>query len=75
MEEVRIRDEFIKLGQLLKLAGMVESGVEAKYVIQDGQVKVNGQTEVQRGKKIIPGDVVEYSGSSVKVVNGQENLR
>ena len=72
MEEVRIRDEFIKLGQVLKLAGMVESGVEAKNVIQDGRVKVNGQTEIQRGKKIIPGDVIEYAGSSVKVVKYSE---
>ena len=55
MDTVYIRDEFIKLGQVLKLAGLVESGVDAKFVIQDGQVKVNGQTEVQRGKKIVPG--------------------
>ena len=52
MEEVRIQDDYIKLGQALKLAGLVESGVEAKYVIQDGQVKVNGQVETQRGKKM-----------------------
>ena len=69
MEEIKLRDEFIKLGQLLKLAGLVGSGVDAKYVIQDGQVKVNGQVEVQRGKKIVSGDVVEYAGASVKVVN------
>jgi len=69
MKEIKIRDEFIKLGQLLKLAGLVGSGVDAKYVIQDGQVKVNGQVEVQRGKKIVSGDVVEYAGASVKVVN------
>lgn len=69
METVRIRDEFIKLGQLLKLASMVGSGVDAKFVIQDGLVKVNGQVETQRGKKIVPGDVVEYQGKSVKVTN------
>lgn len=67
METVYIKDEFIKLGQVLKLAGLVESGVDAKFVIQDGHVKVNGQTEVQRGKKIVPGDVIEYDGASVKV--------
>ena len=50
MEEIRIRDEFIKLGQALKLAGLVDSGVDAKYVIQEGYVKVNGETETQRGK-------------------------
>lgn len=49
--EVKIRDEFIKLGQILKLAGVVEDGVEAKYVITDGLVKVNGETELRRGKK------------------------
>ena len=67
METIKIRDEFIKLGQLLKLAGLVESGVDAKFVIQDGLVKVNGQVETQRGKKIVAGDVVEYDGNSVKV--------
>ena len=53
MIEIQIResDEFIKLGQALKKAGLVESGVDAKFVIQDGLVKVNGETEYQRGKK------------------------
>lgn len=53
MIEIQIRetDEFIKLGQALKKAGLVESGVDAKFVIQDGLVKVNGETELQRGKK------------------------
>ena len=67
METIKIKDEFIKLGQLLKLAGLVESGVDAKFVIQDGLVKVNGQVETQRGKKIVAGDVVEFEGNSVKV--------
>lgn len=71
MDTVYIKDEFIKLGQVLKLAGLVESGVDAKFVIQDGQVKVNGQTEVQRGKKIVPGDVIEFDGASVKVESRQ----
>lgn len=69
METIKIRDEFIKLGQLLKLAGLVESGVDAKFVIQDGLVKVNGQVETQRGKKIVAGDIVEFDGSSVKISN------
>lgn len=51
MEEIVLRDEFIKLGQAIKAAGLVESGVEAKIVIQDGEVKVNGVVETQRGKK------------------------
>ena len=52
METIKLRDEFIKLGQALKAAGFVESGVDAKYAVQDGLVKVNGQTETQRGKKL-----------------------
>lgn len=68
MEEIRIRDEFIKLGQALKLAGLAESGLEAKLVIQDGQVKVNGETEYQRGKKLHPGDIFSYDGQDIKVV-------
>lgn len=67
METVKIRDEFIKLGQALKLAGLVESGVDAKFVVQDGLVKVNGQIETQRGKKLVAGDVVEYNGDSFKI--------
>ena len=58
MQEIKLRDEFIKLGQALKAAGLVGSGVDAKLVIQDGLVKVNGETEVQRGKKLYDGDVV-----------------
>ena len=70
MESIQIRDEFIKLGQALKLAGLVESGVETKIVITSGEVKVNGQVEIQRGKKIVDGDIVEYNGSRFKV-NGK----
>jgi ribosome-associated protein len=58
METIKLRDEFIKLGQALKAAGFVESGVDAKYAVQDGLVKVNGQTETQRGKKLHAGDVM-----------------
>lgn len=64
MEEVMIRDEFIKLGQALKLAGLVESGVDAKMVIQDGLVKVNGQVETQRGKKLVNNDEVSFDGNT-----------
>ena len=67
MEVVKIKDEFIKLGQVLKLAGLVESGVDAKYVIQDGLVKVNGEIDTRRGRKIVAGDIVEYQGNEVKV--------
>lgn len=70
MEEVSLREgeEFIKLGQLLKKANMMSSGVDAKMVILDGLVTVNGEVENRRGKKIYPGDVVTYQGESVKVV-------
>ena len=67
MQNVKIRDEFIKLGQLLKLAGLVESGVDAKIVIHDGLVKVNGETDTRRGRKIVPGDIVEYQGKKIQV--------
>ena len=66
--EIRIRDEFIKLGQALKAAGLVGSGVDAKLVIQDGLVKVNGETEVQRGKKLYDGDVVTFEGETIHIV-------
>lgn len=69
METIKIKDEHIKLGQLLKLAGLVDSGVDAKLEIQEGFVKVNGETEMQRGKKIYPGDIVEFDGQQVKVEN------
>ena len=64
MEEVIIRDEFIKLGQALKLSGLVESGVDAKMVIQDGLVRVNGQVETQRGKKLVNKDEVSFDGNT-----------
>ena len=69
MEEISLRegDEFIKLGQLLKKANMMSSGVDAKMVILDGLVSVNGE-ELRRGKKLYPGDVVTFEGESVKVV-------
>ena len=67
METIRIKDDFIKFGQALKLAGLVDSGVDAKFVIQDGLVKVNGKVEVQRGKKLVQGDVVSYDGKEFKV--------
>ena len=67
MEIIKLRDEFIKLGQALMAAGLVESGVDAKLVILDGQVKVNGAVELQRGKKLHAGDVVEYDGETIRI--------
>ncbi len=69
MENIQIRDEFIKLGQLLKLTNLVESGAMAKEVIEEGLVKYNGEVETRRGKKIYPGDIVEFNGESVTVSN------
>ena len=71
MEIYRIKDEFIKLGQALKAAGMVDSGVDAKYAVLDGLVKVNGVTETQRGKKLVAGDIVEYDGRTLKIESGE----
>lgn len=65
--EIFIRDEFIKLGQAIKLAGLVENGAEAKEVIQAGAVKVNGETDLRRGRKLVAGDVIEYHGKQVTV--------
>ena len=62
-----IHTEFIKLDQLLKWANLVESGAMAKMVILNGDVKVNGEIETRRGKKIYPGDVVEFNGEKIVV--------
>ena len=69
MEIIRIRDDYIKLGQVLKLAGLVDSGVDAKMEIQEGFVKVNGEVELQRGRKIHVGDIIEFDGKMIKVEN------
>lgn len=67
MEIIRLREEFIKLGQALKAANLVSSGVEAKDVILEGMVKVNGETEYQRGKKLREGDIVSFNGEEIKI--------
>lgn len=65
---IRETDEFIKLGQALKKAGLVETGVDAKFFIQVGQVTLNGQTELRRGKKLYNGDVVCFNGETIQIV-------
>ncbi len=65
--ELKLKDEHIKLGQALKAAGLVDSGLDAKIVIQDGMVKVNGETETRRGKKLYDGDVVEFEGNVIRI--------
>lgn len=67
METIYLRDEFIKLGQALKAAGFVESGVEAKEVIQDGLVLVNGETDTRRGRKLYEGDVVSFENQTIEI--------
>ena len=65
--EIKLKDEFIKLGQALKAAGLVESGVEAKEVIQEGLVMVNGEVDTRRGRKLYAGDQVVFDGEEIKI--------
>lgn len=67
MKEYKIRDEFIKLGQAMKAAGLVEMGSDAKELIQSGEVKVNGEVELRRGRKLVPGDEIEFDSYAVKI--------
>ena len=67
MEIIKLRDEYIKLGQTLKAANLVEDGVEAKLVIQDGLVKVNNEVDIRRGRKLYDGDVVSFDGQELRI--------
>ena len=66
---IKLRDDYIKLGQALKAAGLVENGVDAKYASQDGLVLVNGNIELQRGKKLYSGDIVSFEGETIMTSN------
>lgn len=68
MEVIKLRDEYIKLGQALKAAGFVENGVDAKFEINDGNVLVNGEVDTRRGRKLVDGDIVSYNGNTIKIV-------
>ena len=68
MEVIKLREDFIKLGQALKAAGFVESGVEAKDVIQSGLVLVNGEIDTRRGRKLYAGDVVVFDREEIKIL-------
>lgn len=68
LQEIKLKDEYIKLGQALKAANLVESGVMAKMVIKDGLVKVNSRVETQRGKKLVDGDVVSFDGETIIII-------
>ena len=67
METFVLKEESIRLGQALKATGIANSGVEAKFLIQDGLVKVDGQTELRRGRKLYDGSVIEYGGRQIKM--------
>lgn len=67
MEIIHLREDFIKLGQALKAAGMVSSGIDAKMVIQEGLVQVNGEVDLRRGRKLYEGDVVTFEGEQVRI--------
>lgn len=73
-DPVHIRDESIRLGQLLKLAGLVEDGVMAREVIAAGQVSVDGEPETRRGAQIRAGSVVELAGQQIEVVTGEAEI-
>lgn len=66
-DDVTIRDESIRLGQFMKLADLVELGSDAKELIAGGQVRVNGEPETRRGRRLRAGDVVEFDGRSARV--------
>ncbi|MCR5824529.1 MAG: RNA-binding S4 domain-containing protein [Lachnospiraceae bacterium] len=68
MEKLVLREEYIKLGQAIKAVGFVSTGVEAKIVIQNGEVLLNGNVETQRGKKLYGGDIVSYKGQELEIV-------
>jgi len=71
--KIEIKDDFIKLGQAMKLAGLVDEGVEAKYVIQNGEVSVNGDTETRRGRKLVPGDRFCWKDNEVEIMGSSNN--
>ncbi|MBO5093003.1 MAG: RNA-binding S4 domain-containing protein [Lachnospiraceae bacterium] len=73
METIKLKDEFIKLGQALKAVGFCESGVEAKFAVLDGVVTVNGETETRRGRKLYDGDVIEYEGKQVRIEGAKDD--
>lgn len=73
MEKFILRDseEYIKLGQVLKAAGLAESGADAKQAVQDGEVMVNGEIDTRRGRKLYDGDIVKYNGKTIRISRGK----
>jgi len=72
LQEVYIKTEFIKLGQALKLSGLVGSGTDAKFLISDGLISVDGETETRRGRKLFGGEVVTFEDNSFKIVKSEK---
>jgi len=68
MRQIKLREDYIKLGQALKATGLAATGVEAKNVILEGKVKVNGEVVYQRGKKLYDGDIVEYNSEQIQIM-------
>ena len=68
MKEISIRDDFIKLGQAMKLSGLSQSGSEAKEEITGGNVLVNGEKEERRGRKLYKGDIISFKGEEIKII-------
>lgn len=68
MKEVKVETDIIKLDAFLKWAGIVSTGSEAKFHIQNGEVKLNGETETRRGKKLVKGDIIEFCGEKYKII-------
>ena len=68
MSEFKIKDEHIKLGQVLKAAGLAGSGLEAKIVIQEGEVTVGGEIETRRGRKLFGGETVSFQGEEIHII-------
>jgi ribosome-associated protein len=69
-QDLPIRDDMIRLGQALKLASLAEDGIEAKELIENGLVKVNGDIEERRGRQLHTGDTIEVNGEAVRIVSG-----
>lgn len=68
MNEIKLKGEYIKLGQALKAAGLVGSGIDAKIVIQEGKVLLNGEVETRRGKKLFGGEVISFNGEEINII-------
>ncbi len=72
METIKLKTDYIKLGQALKASGLCDSGAEAKHIIENGLVRVNGIAETQRGKKLHHKDIITYEGKDIHIISDAE---